>query len=70
MHKIWKSIESKNYKNINECIKELKKKKIYVSVWIEDIVKNKKNSIKITKKKVNLYRIRVSALGFSKPTLT
>ncbi len=68
MHKIWKSIESKNYKNINECIKELKKKKIYVSVWIEDIVKNKKNSIKITKKKVNLYRIRVSALGFSKPT--
>ena len=67
MHKIWKSIESKNYKNINECIKELKKKKIYVSVWIEDIVKNKKNSIKITKKKVNLYRIRVSALGFSKP---
>ena len=68
MEKIWKTIEPKNYKNINECIKELKEKKYNVSVWIENIAKNKKNKIKITKKKINLYRIKVSSLGFSKPT--
>ncbi len=68
MNKIWKTIEPKNYKNIHQCVKDLKKKKIYVSIWIENIVKNKKNKILITKKKVNLYKIKLSSLGFKKPT--
>ena len=67
MRNIWKTIEPKNYKNIKQCIKELKKNKFHVSVWIEDICNNKKNKIKITQKKINLYRIKVSNLGFKKP---
>ncbi len=49
MHKIWKSIEPCRYKNIKDCIKDLKKKGYYVSIWIEDICN--RNKIKITKKK-------------------
>ena len=60
MHKIWKSIEPSNYKNIKQCIIDLKKKGYYVSVWIEDICE--RNKIKITKDKVNLYKIKVSDL--------
>ena len=43
-----------------------KKKRIHVSYWIENIVNNKKNKIKITKKKVYLFRIKVSFLGLKK----
>jgi len=68
MIKIWKTIQPSKYKNISQCIKEIKKKRIYVSYWIENIVNNKKNKIKITKKKVYLFRIKVSSLGFKKPT--
>lgn len=68
MVKIWKSLEPSNYKNIDQCIKDLKRKKIIVSHWILDIVKNKKNKIQITKKKVYLFRVKVVDLGFKKPT--
>ena len=67
MYIIWKSIEPKNYKNIKHCIKELKKNGFHISMWIEDICNNKKNKIKITKHRVNLYKIKVSNLGFKKP---
>ena len=67
MNKSWKTIKPKDYKNINHCIKSLKRKKYNVSVWIENIIKNKKNKISITKKTVKLYRIKVSSLGFNKP---
>ena len=68
MIKIWKIVEPSKYKNINHCLKDLKKKKIFLSYWIEDIIKNNKNNITITKEKVYLYRIKVSHLGFKKPT--
>tara|TARA_B100000780_G_scaffold30587_1_gene19332 strand:- start:2204 stop:2686 length:483 start_codon:yes stop_codon:yes gene_type:complete len=68
MTKVWKIIKPKKYRNVIECIKDLKKKKIYISPWIEDIVKNKKNKINITNKTVYLFRVKVSSLGFSKPT--
>ena len=44
MFKIWKIIETKKYRSIKHCLKVLKKKKkkIYVSPWIEDVIKNKK----------------------------
>ena len=51
MNKIWKTINPKDYKNINDCIKDLKKNKFRISVWIENIINNKKNKILITKKK-------------------
>lgn len=68
MTKVWKIIKPKKYKNIIEFINVLKRKKIYVSPWIEDIAKNKKNKIIITKKTIYLFRIKVSSLGFKKPT--
>ncbi|MDC1129895.1 hypothetical protein OAS92_04460 [Candidatus Pelagibacter sp.] len=68
MTKVWKIIKPTKYKNVIECIKALKKKKIYISPWIEDIVKNKKNKLIITNQIVYLFRVKVSFLGFSKPT--
>jgi len=68
MPKIWKTIKPKKYKNIKQCLKDLKKNNFKISAWIENVIKNKKNKILITKKKVYLYRIKVSSLGFSKPT--
>ena len=68
MTKVWKIIKPNKYKNIIDCIKVLKRKKIYVSPWIEDIARNKKNKIIITKKTIYLFRIKVSSLGFKKPT--
>ncbi len=67
MNKTWKTIKPKNYKDVKQCIKSLKKRKYNVSVWIENIINNKKNKIKITKEKVQLYKIKVSSLGFKKP---
>lgn len=67
MNKAWKTINPRKYKDINQCIKSLKRKKYNVSVWIENITKNKKNKIRITKKKVFLFRVKVSTLGFSRP---
>ena len=68
MKKPWKIINKKNVKNINQCIQDLKRAKIILSPWILDIVKNKKNKIKITKKKVILFRLKLKYLGFNKPT--
>lgn len=68
MYKVWKTLKPKNYKDINQVIRGLKQKKFIISVWIENIAKNKKNKISITNKEVHLYRVRVSALGFSRPT--
>ena len=68
MKKPWKILNKSEYKNIQECLIDLKKKRVIISHWILDIVKNKKNKIFITKKKVKVYRIRVKNLGFKKPT--
>jgi len=68
MFKIWKTIKVSKYKSLKHCVEDLKKKNIYVSPWIENIVNNKKNKLLITKNKVFLYRIKVKNLGFNKPT--
>jgi hypothetical protein len=67
MKKPWKILNKSKYKNIHECLNELKKK-VIISHWILDIVKNKKNKIYITNKKIKLYRIKVKNLGFDNPT--
>ncbi len=66
--KIWKIINFQNYKSIKDCLAKNKKKKIHVSPWIEDIIRNKKNKFPLNKRKVFLYRIRVKDLGFKKAT--
>jgi hypothetical protein len=68
MKKPWKVIRKSHIKNIAQCIQELKKKKVILSPWILDIAKNKKNKIKITKKKVILFRLNLKYLGLTKPT--
>ena len=68
MFKIWKTIRLSKYKSLKHCVEDLKKKKVYVSPWIENIVKNKKNKLSITKNEVFLYRITVKNLGFKRPT--
>jgi len=62
------TINTADYKSINHCFKEMKMKKIIYSDWIEDIYKNKKNNIKIHRKKYDLFRVKISSLGFKKPT--
>ena len=64
--KIWKIINFQNYKSIKDCLAKNKKKKIHVSPWIEDIIRNKKNKFPLNKRKVFLYRIRVKDLGLKK----
>ena len=68
MVKIWKILNKPKYKNISQCLKDLKKNQIILSYWIIDIIRNKKNKIKITNTEVKLYRIKVGNLGFKKPT--
>ena len=68
MIKSWKTLKKPKYKNISQCLVDLKKNKVILSHWIIDIIKNKKNKIKITNVKVRLYRIKVKDLGFKKPT--
>ena len=66
--KVWKIINPNKYKSLSRCIKELKKKKIHLSPWIENLVKNKRNKISFPKNKIYLYRIKVKTLGFKKAT--
>ena len=68
MKKPWKIINKTDVKNINQCIQDLKRAKIILSPWILDIVKNKKIKLKLQKKKVILYRLKLKYLGFNKPT--
>ena len=68
MTKVWKIIKPEKYKDVIDCIKALKKKKVHISPWIEDIITNNKNNLIITKKTVYLFKINVSSLGFKKPT--
>lgn len=68
MKKVWKIINPNKYKSLSGCIRELKKKRIHLSPWIENLVLNKKNKISFPKKKIYLYRIKVKTLGFKKAT--
>ncbi len=68
MPKVWKIVEPKKYKSIEQCLREAKKKKFYISPWIEDIIQNKKNKFLLSKDKVSLYRIKVKDLGFKSAT--
>lgn len=66
--KVWKILDYQNCKSIKDCLNKNKKNKIYVSPWIEDIIKNNKNKFILNKKKVFLYRVKVRDLGFKKAT--
>ena len=55
-----KNLSIKKYMNL------LKKKNVVLSPWIENIVNNKRNKIKISDNDYYLYRIYVRDLGLKK----
>ena len=66
--KVWKVINPTKFKVVKNMIKYLKKKKVHLSPWIENIYNQKKNNIKITKGKNLSVRVKVKNLGFKRPT--
>ena len=65
---IWKKIKNIKYNNCVELLFDLKKKNYKVSLWIEDIIKRNNYVFKNHKLPINLFRLKVSDLGFSAPT--
>ena len=59
MFKIWKTIKVSKYKSLKHCVEGLKRKNIYVSPWIQNIVSNKKNKLSITKKKCSYIELKL-----------
>tara|TARA_B100000029_G_scaffold291008_1_gene284587 strand:- start:1060 stop:1548 length:489 start_codon:yes stop_codon:yes gene_type:complete len=68
MSKIWKSIESIDYKDCGDCIKDFKNKNYKLSPWIENIVKNKNFKFLNYDFPIQLIRKNVKDLGFEGPT--
>ena len=68
MIKVWKTIKPSDRKSILKELQYLRTKGILLSPWIKNIYLNKKNKIKLSKKPVKLYRIKVKNLGFKRPT--
>jgi hypothetical protein len=68
MNKNWKIIKNIKFKSSDDCLKELKKQKINVSVWIEDIIKVNRYSYTNIKFPVKLVRKFVKDFGFKGPT--
>ena len=66
--KPWIIIDVIPFKDTNECLKLLRKKKYIVSPWISNIFKKKKYNFKSLKKPIVLYRIKLSDLNFSTST--
>jgi len=67
MFKIWKKIPPPKHKNIKSLMAHLKKNKVILNTWIENIYQNKINNIILTKKTVYLYKVKIKNLGFKKP---
>ena len=68
MSKIWKSIESIDYKDCGDCIKDFKNKNYKLSPWIENIVKNKNFKFSNYDFPIQLIRKNVKDIGFEGPT--
>ena len=68
MNKIWKVIDSIEFKSSFECLDDLKKKKINVSVWVEDIVKLNNYKYKKIKNPIKLTRKFVRDFNFNTAT--
>jgi len=64
---LWKKIKKIPFKNVEDCLKQVKKKSI-VSPWIEDVF-SKKKKIKYEKyENFEIHRIKLSEIGFNKAT--
>ena len=64
---LWKKIKNIPFKNVSECLKEVKKKSL-TSPWIDDIF-SKKKKVNFDKfKNIEIHRIKLKEIGFSKAT--
>ena len=63
----WKTVNKISFKNLDGCVKKLRKKYI-LSHWIRDIAKRNKSKNFNKNISLKLYRITVKDLGFKKPT--
>jgi hypothetical protein len=64
---LWKRINKIPFKNVGECLKQVRKK-CFLSPWIEDIF-SKKRKIKFNQfNKLEIHRIKLKEIGFSKAT--
>jgi len=64
----WIKITEIKFKNVNECVIELKNKGYYVSPWIENIVTKYNYKFEKNNLPISLDRITVNDLGFKGPT--
>ena len=64
----WIKITEIKFKNVNECVIELKNKGFYVSPWIENIVTKYNYKFEKNNLPISLDRITVNDLGFKGPT--
>ena len=66
---MWKKVTNKNFLNSEDILNSLKNKNYKISHWIQDIFLNNKNKIVMNKEEsFDLYRIKVSDLGFDRPS--
>ena len=64
---LWKKIKKVEFKNVDECLKNLKKKS-FLSPWIINIF-NKRKKLSYQKyRNFEIHRVTVKNLGFKKPT--
>ena len=64
---LWKKIKKVEFKNVDECLKKLKKKS-FLSPWIINIF-NKRKKLSYQKyRNFEIHRVTVKNLGFKKPT--
>ena len=66
-NKSWIKIRKFNYKKINSLIKDLKKKNIHISPWIENVFKNYKSKLNDNDFPMSLHIIKVKDLKINKP---
>ena len=64
---LFKKIKKIPFKNLDECLKQVKKKSI-VSPWIEDIFSKKKKFDFSKYKNFEIHRIKLRNIGFKKAT--
>ena len=64
---LFKKIKIIPFKNVGECLQQVKKKS-FTSPWIEDIFLKKKKIKYSNYKNLEIYRIKLKNLNFKKPT--
>jgi hypothetical protein len=68
LKKPWKVIKNFDFNNIDKVINNLKRKKIHLSPWVENVFKNYKSKLTDADFPLKLYIIQVKDLDLKKPS--